>query len=174
MNEERSGQLCIEQARPEDAEELLALMRQVGGETDNLTFGPEGLPFSVEQEKDYLRAMGENPTSAFFVARLNGRIVGDASVRGMTMARARHRSEMGISVRKDCWGQGVGSRLMEAVIDFAKNSAGIEIISLEVRADNIRAQALYRKYGFQEIGRFPGFFKIDGRWIDFILMNLYL
>lgn len=174
MNEEQQGRLCIEQARPEDAEELLALMRQVGGETDNLTFGPEGLPFTVEQEQDYLRAMAENPTSAFFVARLDGRIVGDASVRGMTLARARHRGEMGISVRKDCWGRGVGSRLMEAVIDFAKNRAGLEILSLEVRADNTRAQALYRKYGFEEIGKFPGFFKIDGQWIDFILMNLKL
>lgn len=171
MNEEVRGRLCIQQARPEDAEELLALMRQMGGESDNLTFGPDGLPFTVEQEQDYLRAMAENPTSAFFVARLDGRIVGDASVRGMTAARMCHRGEIGISVCKDCWGRGVGSRLMEAVIDFAKNRAGLEILSLEVRADNTRALSLYRKYGFEEIGKFPGFFKIDGQWIDFILMN---
>lgn len=71
-------------------------------------------------------------------------------------------------------GQGRGQPVDEAAIDFAKNNAGVEIISLEVRADNTRAQALYRKYGFEEIGRFPGFFKIDGKWVDFILMNLYL
>ena len=174
MNEAYCERLCIEQGRPEDAEELLALLRQVGSETDNLTFGAEGPAFTIEQEREYLRAMAENPTSAFFVARLDGRMVGSLSFRAMTLARASHRAEMGISVLQECWGKGVGSRLMEAAIDFAKNNAGVEIISLEVRADNTRAQALYRKYGFEEIGRFPGFFKIDGKWVDFLLMNLYL
>lgn len=174
MSEHCGERLCVEQGRPEDAQELLTVLRQVGSETDNLTFGAEGPSATVEQEQEYLRAMAENPTSAFFVARLDGRMVGTLSFRAMTLARASHRAEIGISVLKECWGKGVGSRLMEAAIDFAKNNAGVEIISLEVRADNTRAQALYRKYGFEEIGRFPGFFKIDGKWIDFILMNLYL
>ncbi|WP_291246468.1 N-acetyltransferase [Fournierella sp.] len=159
MNEAYCERLCIEQGRPEDAEELLALLRQVGSETDNLTFGAEGPAFTIKQEREYLRAMAENPTSAFFVARLDGRMVGSLSFRAMTLARASHRAEMGISVLQECWGKGVGNRLMEAAIDFAKNNAGVEIISLEVRADNTRAQALYRKYGFEEIGRFPGFFQ---------------
>lgn len=174
MNENYGERLCIEQGRPKDAEELIALLRQVGSETDNLTFGAEGPATTVEQEREYLRAMAETPTSAFFVARLDGRMVGSLSFRAMTLARASHRAEIGISVLQECWGKGVGSRLMEAAIDFAKNNAGVEIISLEVRADNTRAQALYRKFGFEEIGRFPGFFKIDGKWVDFLLMNLYL
>lgn len=98
MNENYGERLCIEQGRPEDAEELIALLRQVGSETDNLTFGAEGPAFTLEQEQEYLRAMAENPTSAFFVARLDGRMVGSLSFRAMTLARASHRAEMGISV----------------------------------------------------------------------------
>ena len=49
-----------------------------------------------------------------------------------------------------------------------------EIIHLGVRADNVRAIRLYQDLGFEEVGRFPGFFKIDGQYYDEILMNLYL
>ena len=49
-----------------------------------------------------------------------------------------------------------------------------EIIFLEVRSDNEQAIALYKKFGFEKIGEFKGFFKINGKNIDFHLMNLYL
>lgn len=63
---------------------------------------------------------------------------------------------------------------MEAVIDFAKNTAHVEIISLEVKSDNVRAIELYKKFGFENTGHFKGFLKIDGKYADFELMNLYL
>ena len=86
----------------------------------------------------------------------------------------KHRGEFGVSVLKCEWGQGIGSMLLEAIIDFAKNVAHAEIISLEVRSDNERAIKLYEKYGFEKIGCFKGFFKIEGEYVDFDLMNLYL
>ena len=43
----------IDQARPEDAAQLLAYLKRVGSETDNLTFGAEGLPGTAEQEAAY-------------------------------------------------------------------------------------------------------------------------
>ena len=75
---------------------------------------------------------------------------------------------------KEEWGNGIGSKLMLFVIDFAKDVAHAEIVSLEVRSDNERAIKLYEKYGFEKIGTFKGFFKIDGEKVDFDLMNLYL
>ena len=41
-----------------DAEELLDLMRILGKETDNLTFGEEGLPFTVEEHLCYVCCLG--------------------------------------------------------------------------------------------------------------------
>lgn len=166
--------LVIEKARPEDAAELLALLNTVGGETDNLTFGAEGVPVSVEEEAAFLTSLEHSTSSVMFVAKKDGRIVGNASFNGMTRERLKHRGEFGISVSKSEWGHGVGSKLLEAVIDFARNTAHAEIISLEVRQDNVRAIRLYEKYGFEKIGSFPGFFKINGEYIDFDLMNLYL
>jgi hypothetical protein len=42
--------ITIRKAVAADAVQLLEFMKRIGGETDNLTFGGEGLPFSVEDE----------------------------------------------------------------------------------------------------------------------------
>lgn len=62
---------------------------------------------------------------------------------------------------------------MEAILAFAKEN-GFEQLNLEVRSSNIRAIHLYEKYGFRKLCTFPRFFKINGEYIDFDLMNLEL
>ena len=47
-------------------------------------------------------------------------------------------------------------------------------MNLEVRSSNARAIRLYEKYGFRKLCMFPHFFKINGEYIDFDLMNLEL
>ena len=46
---------------------------------------------------------------------------------------------------------GVGSMLIEAVLERAKQ-LNIDIMTLEVRQSNYKAQGLYKKYGFEVIG----------------------
>ena len=151
-----------------------AYLHAVGGETDNLTFGVEGPGRSVEEEEALLRDLAASANSVVLLAKKGGEIVGNARFRGMARARLRHRGELAISVRKSEWGQGIGSRLLEAALDFAVHTAHAEIVSLEVRSDNARAIRLYEKYGFRKIGQFQGFLKIAGREVDCDLMNLYL
>ena len=62
---------------------------------------------------------------------------------------------------------------MTRLIAYAKTQ-GAEVIELEVRSDNDRAKALYRKFGFETFGTYRKFFKIDGRLYDADYMNLYL
>lgn len=62
-----------------------------------------------------------------------------------------HRAELGITVRKDYWGQGIGSLLMKELIKYAKENR-IEILNLDVRSDNVNAIHLYEKFGFKHIG----------------------
>ena len=163
----------IRKAKPQDAQALLDYLRTVGGESDNLTFGSEGLPISPEAEAEYLAALENAPKSVMLVAEDNVQIVGNIGLQGIPRQRLCHRGDLAISVRKSHWGQGVGSRLMEAALDFARN-AGLEIVSLEVRSDNLRAIRLYEKFGFRKIGEFPGFLKIQGEYADCILMHLSL
>ena len=60
-----------------------------------------------------------------------------------------------------------------SILAFAKES-GFEQLNLEVRSSNARAIRLYEKYGFRKLCTFPHFFKINGEYIDFDLMNLEL
>ena len=68
---------------------------------------------------------------------------------------------------------GAAPALMEAILAFAKEN-GFERLNLEVRSSNARAIRLYEKYGFRKLCTFPHFFKINGEYIDFDLMNLEL
>ena len=162
----------IERARAEDAAALLEYLKIIGGETENLSFGPEGVPLSVEQERAYLQSQAESTDNAQYLAKVNGEIIGTASL-NRKHNRMRHRAEFGISLKKAWWGCGAASALAEAILAFAKES-GVEQLNLEVRSDNARAIRLYEKLGFRKLCTFPAFFKIDGREIDFDLMNLTL
>lgn len=172
--EREKNAVIIRRGKAEDAAAMLDYLRQAGSETDNLTFGGEGLPVTVSQEEEWLRNLEQSDRSACFVAELDGKIVGDASFNMDERARLRHRGELGISVLKTYWNKGIGRLLMEAVICFAREVAGAEIVQLDVRSDNARAIHLYESFGFQKIGHFPGFMKINGEWVDAELMNLYL
>ena len=92
--------IIIEKAQPSDAEEILALLKQIGSETDNLTFGAEGLPLSVEDEQKYIAALENSDEGIMLLARCEGRIVGSASISRLPR-RMSHRAEIGISIVKD-------------------------------------------------------------------------
>lgn len=160
-------------AVPSDAAQLLEYLKQVGSETDNLSFGAAGIPFNVEQEAALLERIASSPHSRFFLALDGEKIVGNACVDGSANARLRHRRNLAITVLRDYWGRGVGTGLMERMLAFARES-GAELVSLEVRSDNERAKALYRKFGFVSFGTFPKYFKIGGQFFDVDCMTLEL
>lgn len=158
-------------AAPSDASRLLEYLKAVGGETDNLSFGPEGIHFSLEQEEALLTRLEQSPHSRFFLALDGDTIVGNACVDGSGNPRFRHRRKLAITVLRAYWGRGIGSALMQEMIAFARES-GTELLSLEVRSDNARAKALYRKFGFRPFGTFPKYFKIGGQYYDVDCMTL--
>lgn len=147
----------------DDAAEMIRYLKSVGSESDNLTFGSEGLPVTEEQERKFLSSIGPN---AYFVIAVDddGRITGDAFLeRGPR--RLHHAAELGISTLKEYWGRGIGSRLMEELIAYAKEN-GITKINLRVRADNERAKVLYKKFGFVKEGDDRRMMEIDGEYFD--------
>jgi len=164
--------IIIEKAKPSDAEEILQYLKQIGSETDNLSFGKEGLPFSPEAEAEYLSQLENSRDSIMLVAKTDNKIVGSADLNRLPR-RMCHRGEMSVSVLKEYWNQGIGSSLTGEIIRFARDNS-FEIIDLQVRSDNISAIRLYEKYGFVKTGSHPAFFKIGNTEISFDYMFLRL
>ncbi len=165
-------EIQIIEAQPSHAKAFLQYLRQVGSESDNMTFGKEGLPVSVEQEEKILKNYIDSDTSVCYLAMKDNEIVGNIALNGMPR-RMHHRASIAISVLKNEWNHGIAKRLLEATIDYAKTH-GIEIINLEVRVDNSAAIHLYEKYGFRKIGISPAFLRVNGEDIDCLSMYLDL
>ena len=72
-----------------------------------------------------------------------------------------------VAVLESCRRQGVASELLEAFIRFAQ--AKLAFLTLEVRASNAPAIALYTKHGFREVGRRKDYY--DDPREDAILMT---
>ena len=160
-------------ARPSDAAQLLSFLKAVGGESDNLSFGADRVPFCAEQEEHFLENLSKDSRSVMLLALDGETIVANGCIEGYKNLRFRHRCNLAISVRKPYWGNGIGSEMMRRLIAFAKES-GAEVISLEVRSDNKRAKALYRKFGFTRYGVYEKFFKLGDAYFGADCMNLFL
>ena len=163
--------VTIRSVEPEDAPIMLQYMKIMLGETPFLLRTPEEFDYTPEEEASVLAGRRDDPRSMMLVAEMNGQIIGSADICSHgTKSRVMHRGELGISVRKDYWRQGIGSALMERLISFAAQ-AGFEQIELTVESKNRRALALYHKYGFTVYGTRPHGMKYpDGSYDNDYLM----
>lgn len=101
---------------------------------------------SVEMWTQRLQSKPDNIYS--FVAEVDGRVVGNIGFEHSTRPRTAHCASFGIGVHDDFHGNGIGSKLIATVIDLADNWLQIKRIQIEVNADNERAIACYKKFGF--------------------------
>ena len=163
--------VTIRSVEPEDAPLMLQYMKTMLGETPFLLRTPEEFDYTPEEEARILAKRKEDPRSLMLVAEMDGRIIASADICSHgAKSRVIHRGELGISVRKDFWRQGIGSALMERLIDFASRS-GYEQIELTVESKNKRALSLYIKYGFMVYGTRPHGMKYpDGTYDNEYLM----
>ena len=164
--------ITIEKALPTDAASLLAYLKQIGGETDNLTFGSEGLPFTTEAEAAFLTGLEKSRDGIMLVAKADGKIIGNASLSRLPRRMA-HRGDLAVSVAKEYWNKGIGTELLKHTLSFAREN-GFEVLDLQVRSDNLTAIHVYEKLGFQKLCTYPKFFKIGDQYVDFEYMYLVL
>src|SRR4029434_3060198 len=101
------------------------------------------------------------------VAEAGGELVGNAGLHSMgRSARRRHVGYIGMAVRDDWHGRGVGTALMGAIVDLADNWLGYRRLELTVYTDNAAAIALYRKFGFETEGTLREYSYRGGEYVD--------
>ena len=103
------------------------------------------------------------------------RLVGVAGVRFEQRPKTRHRAMLyGMYVHADYANQGIGRRLIGAVLNEAGKREGVRIVSLTVTEGNLEAETLYRKCGFQSFGVEPFAIALDDGYVSKIHMWLDL
>lgn len=160
--------LTIRRVAPADAE---AITRMMGD--PSVYPGLMQVPFpSVLSWAERLKtAPSDGSVDLFLIAERDGQAVGSAGLHpAATRLRRRHVATLGISVVGPAQGQGVGTALMAALLDYADRWAGIVRVELQVYADNARAIALYRKFGFEHEGTHRAYALRDGQYVDSLSM----
>ena len=107
--------------------------------------------------------------SAEFGALHRSELVGIAGLLIREGEKEAHKGLLrGMYVRPSCRKTGVGRRLIETIIEFARQR--VELIQLSVVRDNEQARRLYASLGFLEYGIEKKALKQDGRYYDEVLM----
>jgi len=152
-----SGPLRIRSASAADN----LLLAELGRRTFLETFGPDNTP---ENMAAYLEASFgleiqaaelADPATLFLIAEVQAEAVGFARLReGPPAQGSSGLNPMEIVrfySRQDWIGLGVGPVLMQACLAYAR-SRGCDVLWLDVWERNTRAQAFYRKWGFEVVG----------------------
>ena len=167
-----ADRLVIRPAKIDDAELIIECLNQAGGESDNLMFGEDGFShMTIEQECAYIASM--TGRSALLLGFIGKDLAAIASLEGKSRERAAHRAGLVITVRQKFWHRGVGTQMMNHLLDHARQH-NISVIETHVRSDNASAISLYEKMGFERIGTYRHFFRIGDKDFNAELMNLYL
>jgi ribosomal-protein-alanine N-acetyltransferase len=102
--------------------------------------------------------LDQQPASRYYlVADDEGQIAGYAGLLGAGWQG----DVLTLAVAAGRWGQGIGTALLRALLAEAARRGCTEVF-LEVRTDNSRAQDLYRRHDFTEIGIRRGYYQPSG------------
>jgi L-amino acid N-acyltransferase YncA len=105
------------------------------------------------------------------VAQIDGEIIGWAGA-GPYRDRECYRGvgEFSMYVRRDSRGQGIGDALIPALIVEAERLGLWKLLS-RIFPFNEASRALCRKHGFREVGIYEKHARLDGRWLDVVIVE---
>lgn len=168
----KNGQTCVLRSpRVEDAEDLITYMKVTAAESSFLLRYPEEITMTKEGEETFIRGINEAEDSFMIIALVDDKHAGNCSLSATgSRIRIRHRCNVAIALYEEFCGLGVGTSMLELLLEQAK-TMGFEQVELEVVARNERAIALYQKIGFEQVGCIPTAMRHkDGTYDDLLMM----
>jgi putative acetyltransferase len=124
------------------------------------------LPFPSREM--WRKRLLEFPETDYLLLACSGdEVVGNAGLHAAARSpRRSHAMHVGMTVRRDWKGRGVGSALMKAIVELADGWLNVTRLELTVYTDNEAAIALYRKFGFELEGTHRNYALRAGRYVD--------
>ena len=157
--------ILVRRAEPGDAEAIHSIFcgpKAIAG-TLQIPYG------SVEMWRK--RIADFPPEDHLLVATIASEVVGNLGLNTAPKSpRRRHVGYIGMAVRDDRQGHGVGSALMVSATELADRWLNLQRLELSVYTDNLAAMALYRKFGFAIEGTCRAYAFRDGQYVDAYLM----
>ena len=165
-------ELLIREAEPGDAAELVTCLNRVSLETDFTSLDGEGILLTDTEMELFLDKQTHSENQITLLALLNDEIAGLVNVTADQRKRVRHIGDLFIVIGQKYWNNGLGSLLLEEVVEWAQASGILRRLQLTVQTRNQAAVHLYQKYGFVIEGRQErGAYIEEGKFIDVYLMG---
>lgn len=165
-------ELWIRDAKKSDAKELLRYIRELSREKRYLLMEPEEVPTTVKEEERFISSY-DRPNRRLIVAIVDGKIVGSADCRIGSLKKTKHTASFGVAVCKKYRNIGIGTALMDELMRWAEEK-GVKKLWLSVFSDNMRAINLYKKLGFQVECIKRGQFRVNGKYVDEVVMAKWI
>jgi putative acetyltransferase len=156
--------IIIRAAEPSDVPALTELHNQ-----PRAYWGTLQTPFTSMAAREK-RFAGRGDNEIVLVALIDDKVVGSAGMVRETRHRRAHAAGLGMAVHDAYAGRGVGTALMQALVDVADRWWNIKRLELDVYADNPRAIALYERFGFEREGLHRAYAWRDGEYVDSLAM----
>jgi len=157
----RPAEVTVRRAQVGDAEAIHAMFA-----SPKAMAGTLQLPYPSLDV--WRKRLADTATDDFIlVAEVAGEVVGNLGLHPASKSpRRRHAALIGMSVRDDWQGRGVGTALLAAAVDLAENWLNCTRLELTVYTDNAAALELYRRFGFALEGTLRAYAFRGGRFID--------
>jgi L-amino acid N-acyltransferase YncA len=161
--------LRIRPARAADAPTICRIYNQ-GIEDRIATLETE--PRTPEERAEWLAARG--PRHPVLVAEAEAGVVGWGSLNVFNPRRAYdHVADFSLYIERAWRGRGVGRQLLDALVVRARE-LGYHKLVLSAFPWNAAGMRAYRRAGFREVGIYREQGRLDGRWVDTIVMEKIL
>ncbi|NQN67248.1 GNAT family N-acetyltransferase [Streptococcus suis] len=165
-------EVYFSEAEPADAVAFIDFMNQVARESDYLVMDESGFRFSPEEMGRIFEAGIENPGELCLLAKVGSEVIGAISVKSSKQFRISHIGNIFIAIKKDYWGHGLGTILLDEVIEWAQEMDVLKRLELTVQVRNQAAVHLYQKMGFVIEGtQVRGARTDEGEWLDLYYMG---
>lgn len=117
----------------------------------------------------------KNHQEVHIFAEFENDIIASTAI-GLGKFRNNHIGELGISIKKEYRGIGLGTYLIKEIIKLAEKELKPKpkIIRLGVFINNKPAINLYKKVGFKKVAQIPDQIQYKGKLVDEVVMLLYL